>query len=233
MDVNKYQDRREVPTLYQGPINAIMPKMRKNGQVPATFAFRMVGILQGKEEWLKNYHDLGNTFVVPSIGERNGRFKVSNFERLAGIDEETPLTCRRLPVNYLKVKGEEFSRDTIGRDLTIEEARKNEVYLELCCGNKALLEMGVDRIFDEGKKFNYENMMGIFIPTEREIALEGAWCVDGLVGYGWSFALGGAVLDLGYGRLVGLASETLEQLEYILRNERNPAKLRKLLGIRE
>jgi len=234
MGVNRYQVGKEVPRVYNGKLVEIVPEIVKAEQVPANFAYRMLGILQGKNVWFEGYHDLGDTAVVSAKGRDSGKFKiVHNSERLLGVNEETDLINGRLPVDYSKIKGREFSGENVGKNFSRKEAKENEVYLELCFGNNAFLRAGVDKIFD-ARGIKGEGMMGIYISGEDEkCALEGAWYVSGLVD-GWgSGAVGGGGLDVDGDRLVGVAPEALASLEFILRNETNPDKLWKLLGISE
>ncbi len=167
-----------------------------------------------KPDWMNYWFHTIDGIVIPAKGAyTEGRFKIRrNSESLRGVapESESTLIDGGLPVDYESVPGVEFRiRDVIvNRDLTRDEARESPVLLELLGQDSSFRDIVVNKIFDEGKRqFDYNTMMGLFLPHELQQAHERALFVSRLNGR--SSLDGSYALHYDCGRLVGfLASET-------------------------
>ena len=164
-----------------------------------------------KPDWWNYGFFTGDGVVVPAKEEyTDGRFKIRrNSESLRGINKETKLIMGGIPhESYSEVSGVEFMiKDVIvNRAMTRDEAIENPVLLELLGGDNSFMKKVIDKTYFEGKKqFNYDKMMGLFLPTELNQCHERAWYVDGLGDR--SGVNGRSGFDDGDGCLLGIAPE--------------------------
>lgn len=164
------------------------------------------------KNWWDNYFDTGDGAVRHS----DGRLKVVHDALyLRQISPQTRLVDGAVPLGdvYNGLEGQEFTTQDVERyfnkPLSRREAVDNPGWLALFRGDKVLQKEAVGVTFAQSKeRFGYDGkMMGIYHGTvPKEGAAGRLWFVGGLGGIGSSRA-GGGHLDLGSGRLVGVAPE--------------------------
>ncbi len=217
MTENELFHEWELPQLYEGRIVEKMPQLIKK-QVPANVLSIMMRRLDDSLPFYRdNYFHVGDGFVFPRKGDySDGRFKVRrNSEGLRTLTQESKFIQGGLIIpSYEEIDAPEFKRNDfiLGRDLTRKEAKEHGIWFEVLGKNPAFLNSVVDKVFDVGKqRYNYNEMMGIYLPDELEQPHERAAGVDRLGGR--SLLSCRYVLHYFGGRLVGLAPEALSALE--------------------
>ena len=166
-----------------------------------------------KPDWMNYWFDTVDGIVLSAQGAyTDGRFKIrKNSQSLKAVTPQIADTLIRGGIrhtSYEETSGTEFmSKDVIvNRDLNRDEAIDSPVLLELLNGDSSLRDAVVDKIFYEGKnRFNYDTMMGLFLPSELEEAHERALFVDWLDCGSWLVGVSDLLGD--DARLVGKAPE--------------------------
>jgi len=172
-----------------------------------------------KPDWMDGWIYTGDGVAVPAKGAYSGRrFKVRrNSDSLRSVNPGMvdKLVNGKFPhYSYEAVPGVEFTSGgdvIVGRPQKKEEAKNNPVVLGLLGGDVSFRDEVVDRIFFEGKRrFDYNEMMDIYLPSESSQASEGAFCVYRLEYR--SRLLGRNLLNY-FARLVGKAPEVPNALD--------------------
>ena len=201
-----------------GQLNRLFSEFRAEGKgvLPlATILERRTH--SSAQGWLDSYWGSCTSIVYPAkeaYDENNRRFKVCRIsEQLFALDEQSSLTGGALALqSYELLQGKEFLRREVilERGLIREEAKEHPVLLELCFGDRALLDESVERHFFEAQRqFDLNTLFGIYLKEELKSPSERA----AFVGLGdWSQFFGGNHLNCGNGRLVGVAPEALDVL---------------------
>lgn len=199
-----------------------MPLLIADGRIPISVSGLMKRRLEvldsGDSElisaWWDNYVDTGNGILYHPNGEvkivsnaqpfldMNSESKLSNGALVLGNNKDSSIEV------YNSINGTEFKRSDLGKTgnvLTKDEVKNHPIWQELV-GDKDLLSDYVDVAFKLGKeRFNYDNMMGVYISNPQENVVGRLWLVDGL-SYN-SNANGLNFLDNYSGRLVGVVPE--------------------------
>ncbi len=117
-------------------------------------------------------HPKWNNYLDTDFGIAGTKTKIylmPHSERLRAVMPQTRLTngglsfdCREAAKTYNR------SDLILSRDLAEQEARTSPVWLDFADGNQARLDTYVENTFRFGKdKFNYDTMMGIFVPEDK------------------------------------------------------------------
>ncbi len=197
-----------------------MPELITKGMIPLSAAGLMMRRLQSqygsepvRNSLMHNYFYTGDGLVY----HPDGRIKVVPDARpLREINPKSQLVNGDLVLPdgmYEMLEGQEFTRKYIqkyvGEALTSKEAKSNPLWQALARDPKLLNEY-VDLIFAQAKQqFNHDKNMGVYVRDASDVSKDSAtlrsWFVARLVSM--SNAGGRGCLDLGYGRLVGVAPE--------------------------
>jgi hypothetical protein len=207
---------------FYGANNEQMHLLIADGRIPISVAGLMKRRLEvldsGDSElisaWWDNYVDTGNGILYHPDGEvkivsnaqpfldMNSESKLSNGALVLGNDRDSSIEV------YNSIKGAEFKRSDLGKTgnvLTKDEVKNHPIWQELA-GDKNLLSDYADVAFKLGKeKFNYDNMMGVYISSPQKNVVGRLWLVYFLGNY--SNADGISYLYNYGGRLVGVAPE--------------------------
>ena len=183
--------------LFEGDYRTKMAELRQAGYTPWSTENIMDArnAVSAKHTRWHNYVD--TDFGI--AGSKREIYLMPHSERLRAVTPRTILTEGWLHFDSEDAAKRYNKSDLIlDRDLTEKEARASPVWLDFAAGNQKRLDKYVKNTFRFGKdKFNYDTMMGIFVPedeVERAVVL-------GRLGYG-----SGAVGDRLYGdaRFVGV-----------------------------
>lgn len=161
--------------LFEGDYRTKMAEMREAGYTPWS-----------TENWMdarngvNSNHPFWNHYGDTDFGIAGSKRKIylmPHSERLRAVTPHTRLTddggLRFDSENATKT----YNRSDLilSRDLTEEEARASPAWLDFAAGNQKRLDKYVENTFRFGKdKFNYDTMMGIFVPedeVERAVVL--------------------------------------------------------------
>lgn len=189
-----------------------MPELIAEGRVPLSTAGIMERRLNSTgtaTAWKDNYFDSDDAIVY----HPNGNFKiVRGAPFLRSLTSASNLANGALVLSesaYASADGAEFKRKDKGlildQDLTAQQAKEHPVWLALV-PDKALLGQYVDGMFAEmGKRFSYDDAMGVYLAGAQKTPAARALCFDGLESR--SLLNGRVDLDNDLGRLVGVAPE--------------------------
>jgi hypothetical protein len=201
-----------------------MPELMAEGRVPLSvngLMQRRLDVRNADEDiktsWMDHYFDTGDAVVY----HPDGRGKIVLDSQY--LREMTPGTQRSggalilTPEQYDAMDGEEFKKGKLGEIgawMSKKDVKDHPVWKALA-RDQVLLDDYTDLIFAEGKerfgigwKSTYDNAMGVYTTsTNGDTPEMRVWCVDGLDG--GSDVSGRRDLDLGGGRLVGVAPEAL------------------------
>ena len=210
---------------FYGRNNEQMSKLIEEGRIPLSVAGLMEKRLEVltnssdevRSAWWDNYFDTrdgifyhpdGDLKVVlgaQPIRDMAGDSKLYSGALVLGEDRDSSINV------YSSLEGAEFKRNDlegqVGKVLS-KDAVKNHPVWNALVTDKALLDEYVDATFAQGKeRFDYDNMMGIWISSPQNIATGRLWFVNDLE-YD-SLASGDDDIDDSDGRLVGVAPEAL------------------------
>ncbi|MBI4147608.1 hypothetical protein HY494_03070 [Candidatus Woesearchaeota archaeon] len=117
------------------------------------------------------------------VGTKEKIYLAPHSARLRVVTPQTVLTNGGLALeaNVIETMRAYDRKDHIlNLELTEEEARNSQVWLDFAAGNQKRLDKYVENTFRFGKdKFNYDAMMGVFVPAEEE-PIERAVVLGGL-----------------------------------------------------
>ncbi len=183
--------------LFEGDYRTKMAELREAGYTPWS-----------TEDWMdarngvNSNHPFWNNYGDTDFGIAGSKRKIYLTPRSERLRAVTPRT--RLTDGGLRFDSEDaakaYNRNDLilGQDLTDEEARTSQVWLDFAAGDQKRLDKYVEKTFRFGKdKFNYNTMMGIFVPEEGN---ERAVVLDRLGGRSQAY---GGLLDGGT-RFVGV-----------------------------
>jgi len=201
-----------------------MPELIADGRVPMSVYDLMVKRLEvltdhnadsdERNYFLNNYFDTGDG-ILYKPQDTGGIIIVPDAQALREMNSNSTLVNGALNLertNLNGINGTEFSKQnleiiTIGRHLTLDDAKNHPIWLALARGDKELLKGYSEALFKHAKeKHDFDTNMGIYLGSNQEVPSMRAWLV-GRAGSG-SCAGGGGSLRGGGGRSVGLASET-------------------------
>jgi hypothetical protein len=213
-----------------------MSKLIEDGRIPLSVAGLMqkrLDVLTGSDEvksaWWDNYFDTGDgIFYHPEgnvkvvLGAQPIRELTSDSNLLDGalvLDKDKDSSIEI----YNSLKGVEFKRNDLknqtGKVLTKEEVKAHPIWNALV-PDKTLLKEYVDATFAQGKeRFGYDNMMGVWISSPKDVAVGRLWLVFNLNNY--SDAGGSSNIDSNDGRLVGVVPEALNARGNNIPNPKN------------
>ncbi len=218
LQLNDVEIYKAFPQEGTARITEQMPLLRKEGRVPMSvygLGKRRVEVFRSSNErlkanWIDNYFYTGDGCARNT----NNNIKVVyDAQELRDLTLQTKLLNGAIPLDdshYGKLEGPEFKvRDLeryTGRDLTEEEVNNNPLWIALFREDKSALKEFSGAMFFEGKKrFGYDEMMGLYLPSVQKQPIMRLWCVRGL--FNRSNACGYDDLHYGIGRLVGVAPE--------------------------
>ncbi len=172
--------------LFEGEYRTKMAELRQAGYTPWS-----------TEDWMdaRNSVDsdnpLWNNYGDSDFGIAGSKQKIylmPHSERLRAVTPQTRLIKGGLSFTQDGAVSTYNRGDLIlGRDLTEEQARTSSVWLDFAAGDQKRLDEYVEKTFRFGKdKFNYNIMMGIFVPedeVERAVLLFSLYNRSHAVGY--------------------------------------------------
>ena len=153
--------------LFEGDYCKKMSELRESGFTP----WSTEDIMDARNA-VTSIHPIWNNYVDTDFGIAGTTKKIylaPNSARLRAVMPQTRLTngglsfdCREAAKTYNR------SDLILSRDLAEQEARTSPVWLDFADGNQARLDTYVENNFRFGKdKFNYDTMMGIFVPEDK------------------------------------------------------------------
>lgn len=209
---------------FYGKNNEQMPKLIEEGRIPLSVASLFEQRLNNlsttdalKSAWWDNYFDTGDgIFYHPNgdfkvvlgaqpIKDLNSDSKLSEGALVLGDNKEESIEV------YKSLDGVEFKRNELenklGTTMRKADVKSHPVWNALV-PDKKLFNEYVDATFSEGKeRFDYDNMMGIWISSPQDKAVGRLLYVNSLSGN--SYANGNIDIHDDVGRLVGVAPEAL------------------------
>ena len=188
--------------LFEGCYHVEMSRLRQAGYTP----WSTEDIMDARNA-VSAEHSFWNNYINTDFGIAGTRDKIylaPHSARLRAITAETDLTNGGFALgenDTQTMRAYDRKDHILGRDLTEQEARDSQVWLDFAGGDKTRLDKYVENTFRFGKKnWNYNRMMGVFVPTEIK-PIERAVVLNRL--YGWSRA-GGDDRLFSYTRFVGV-----------------------------
>ncbi|MEK6960550.1 MAG: hypothetical protein AABX47_05220 [Nanoarchaeota archaeon] len=200
---------------FSGKIIEQMPLLIAQGRTPLSAADLMrqrIWALSQPEDvknaWWNNYFHLGDAVLY----HPDGKIKIElDSQLLRQLNAQSQLQNGLSLITdetYITSKGKEFSRDELlplDTPLGKTAILSNPLWNYLAREDKLLKEY-TEAVFEEGKQFDYDSNMGIYLRiAPKSTPLAGALCVYGF--NGGSNLGGDDGLDSGSGRLVGVAPE--------------------------
>ncbi|MEK6863623.1 MAG: hypothetical protein AABW53_02910 [Nanoarchaeota archaeon] len=155
--------------LFEGEYRAKMAELRKAGLTPWSTEDVMDArndVNSNPLRW-ENYFD--TDFGI--AGTEKEIYLLPRSERLHAVTPQTKLTTGGLPLKDAISEARAYNKKDLilGRELTEEEARSSPVWLAFADGGQERLDTYVERTFRFGKdRFDYNGMMGIFVPSEKQ-----------------------------------------------------------------
>ncbi len=190
--------------VFEGVYRDIMPQLVAAGFEPENPGWVLdqrndaVGKPHQSAAW-DNYFDTDCGIA----GDTNRIYVAPHSPRLRAVTPQTRLVQGGIPLPSddlsAMVRVYERNEHILSRDLTEQEARENQLWLDWADGNQARLDRYVENTFRLGKdSYKYDTMMGIFVPEDAvERALFVYWLGSRSPAFGNYF--------LNYGtRLVGV-----------------------------
>ncbi|MEK6809387.1 MAG: hypothetical protein AABY40_01815 [Nanoarchaeota archaeon] len=153
--------------LFEGEYRTKMAELRQAGYTPWSTEDWMDarnGVDSDNPLW-NNYGD--TDFGI--AGSKQKIYLMPHSERLRAVTPQTRLIKGGLSFTQDGAVSTYNRGDLIlGRDLTEEQARTSPVWLDFAAGDQKQLDRYVEKTFRFGKdKFNYDTMMGIFVPEDE------------------------------------------------------------------
>ena len=196
---------REGAQLYKGRYVEVMPVLLGDGLTPVSPS----DVMQARNNaaGTQNQDSMWNIYFDTDFGLAANSKKVYLSPHSKGLRKLTPDTkLKDYGVELSSVSGAKVFKKgdlKLNTRLTEKEARSHPLWKALA-GNQALLDSYVQNAFKLGKdKFNYDEMMGFYVPNDSKPVLR-AVVLDGL-GNG-SYAGGDGNLGDDDARLVGVRS---------------------------
>ncbi len=156
--------------LFEGSYHVEMSRLRQAGYTP----WSTEDIMGGRNA-VSVEHSFWNNYIDTDFGIAGTKDKIylaPHSARLRAITAETDLTNGGFALgenDTQTMRAYDRKDHILGRDLTEQEARDSQVWLDFAGGDKTRLDKYVENTFRFGKdKYYYNIMMGVFVPAETE-----------------------------------------------------------------
>lgn len=170
MNVKELNLNPKQSQVFEGNYLTAMSELREAGFTP----WSTEDIMDARNE-VPVEHPRWNNYIDTDFGIAATKKKIYLVPHSARLRAATPNT--KLTQYGLLMKGahldeaKTYSRSDLilDRDLTEKEARASPMWLDFAAGSQELLDTYVENTFRFGKdKFNYDTMMGIFVPADEK-----------------------------------------------------------------